>query len=161
VTRILNYLTDIGELRAEGRNRRLFLTMVRPSDALVEVAELEERRKAYLDSRIDMMRRYAETASCRRQELLAYFGEAIDPCGNCDTCVAGLPDSAEVEAPSDPESPVAIEHNKWGTGTVVSSDGPRATVLFETVGYKTIDMTVALEGDVVEIQNDDDAEAST
>lgn len=29
---------------------------------------------------------FCETASCRRQALLAYFGEHIDPCGNCDTC---------------------------------------------------------------------------
>ncbi len=30
---------------------------------------------------------YCETARCRRQVLLEYFGEQIDPCGNCDTCL--------------------------------------------------------------------------
>jgi ATP-dependent DNA helicase RecQ len=30
---------------------------------------------------------YCETARCRRQVLLEYFGEEIDPCGNCDTCL--------------------------------------------------------------------------
>ena len=30
---------------------------------------------------------YCETAQCRRQVLLAYFGEQLDqPCGNCDIC---------------------------------------------------------------------------
>ena len=31
---------------------------------------------------------YCETAGCRRQVLLQYFGETLtEPCGNCDTCL--------------------------------------------------------------------------
>jgi ATP-dependent DNA helicase RecQ len=30
---------------------------------------------------------YCETARCRRQVLLEYFGETIESCGNCDTCL--------------------------------------------------------------------------
>lgn len=29
-----------------------------------------------------------ETARCRRQVLLAYFGDSCQPCGNCDTCLS-------------------------------------------------------------------------
>ncbi|MDR1808436.1 MAG: DNA helicase RecQ [Propionibacteriaceae bacterium] len=36
---------------------------------------------------LDAMLALCETAECRRQNLLAYFGEAIEPCGNCDTCL--------------------------------------------------------------------------
>ena len=28
-----------------------------------------------------------ETVQCRRQNLLGYFGEPSEPCGNCDTCL--------------------------------------------------------------------------
>ena len=39
-----------------------------------------ERRK------LDALLGLAETASCRRQALLSYFGDHCEPCGNCDTC---------------------------------------------------------------------------
>ena len=33
----------------------------------------------------------AEATACRRQVLLGYFGEAAEPCGNCDLCDRLLP----------------------------------------------------------------------
>ena len=36
--------------------------------------------------RLDTLIAYSEAASCRRQMLLDYFGEAAAPCGNCDIC---------------------------------------------------------------------------
>lgn len=37
--------------------------------------------------KIDAMLGLCETVSCRRQLLLDYFGQPVDPCGNCDTCL--------------------------------------------------------------------------
>src|SRR5699024_7411875 len=37
---------------------------------------------------VDAMLALCETVSCRRQDLLAYFDQAIEPCGNCDTCLS-------------------------------------------------------------------------
>lgn len=36
--------------------------------------------------RLDALLGYCESAKCRRQVLMAYFGELSDPCGNCDVC---------------------------------------------------------------------------
>ncbi len=36
---------------------------------------------------LDAMLALCETVTCRRQDLLAYFGQTIEPCGNCDTCL--------------------------------------------------------------------------
>jgi ATP-dependent DNA helicase RecQ len=45
-----------------------------------------QHRQAEME-RIDRMRTYAEGLSCRRANLLRYFGEeAPDECGNCDYC---------------------------------------------------------------------------
>jgi len=52
------------------------------SDAPEAVKRVEARK-------LDALLAYAETASCRRQVLLRYFGEARDErCGNCDTCLS-------------------------------------------------------------------------
>jgi ATP-dependent DNA helicase RecQ len=54
--------------------------MLAQSEAPVEVKRIEARK-------LDALLAYCETATCRRQVLLAYFGETLaQPCGNCDIC---------------------------------------------------------------------------
>src|SRR5690606_38403759 len=36
---------------------------------------------------LDAMLALCETVHCRRTQLLAYFGQRGEPCGNCDTCL--------------------------------------------------------------------------
>jgi ATP-dependent DNA helicase RecQ len=50
-----------------------------------EDAGEERRRREH--KRLDALVSYCEAPSCRRQTLLAYFGETIAPCGNCDVCL--------------------------------------------------------------------------
>jgi ATP-dependent DNA helicase RecQ len=45
----------------------------------------ERRRREH--KRLDALVSYCEAPSCRRQSLLAYFGEASNGCGNCDVCL--------------------------------------------------------------------------
>jgi ATP-dependent DNA helicase RecQ len=49
--------------------------------------DLAHRRR--LLAHLDAMLALCETAGCRRQQMLAYFGEtdAAQACGNCDTCL--------------------------------------------------------------------------
>ncbi len=54
--------------------------MLNQSDAPAEIKRIEA-------GKLDALMAYCETAQCRRQVLLAYFGEQLDqPCGNCDIC---------------------------------------------------------------------------
>jgi ATP-dependent DNA helicase RecQ len=51
------------------------------SDALEDVRRV-------MRGKLDALVGLAETAMCRRQRLLAYFGETLaEPCGNCDNCL--------------------------------------------------------------------------
>ncbi|WP_353814978.1 DNA helicase RecQ [Agromyces sp. SYSU T00266] len=47
--------------------------------------DLAHRRR--LAAHLEAMLALCETVQCRRQNLLAYFGEQSAPCGNCDTCL--------------------------------------------------------------------------
>ncbi|MFC7242461.1 DNA helicase RecQ [Catellatospora aurea] len=40
-----------------------------------------------LAAHLDAMLALCETVQCRRTQLLAYFGQQAEPCGNCDTCL--------------------------------------------------------------------------
>jgi ATP-dependent DNA helicase RecQ len=55
---------------------------------LLEGANLEERQRRIERGKLDALLGFCETASCRRQVLLGYFGErGHGPCGNCDNCL--------------------------------------------------------------------------
>ncbi len=109
--------------------------------------ELAEHHEKVDQSRVEMMRGYAETTGCRRQFLLGYFGEQLDePCGNCDTCSAGT--AYEDDGPSDDTPfPAAtpVEHSEWGPGIVMRVEDDRLVVLFEEVGYKTLGLAAVTE----------------
>lgn len=47
----------------------------------------DEQFKRRSGRQLDAMLGLCETVDCRRQQLLAYFGQHIEPCGNCDTCL--------------------------------------------------------------------------
>ncbi|NUT40700.1 MAG: ATP-dependent DNA helicase RecQ [Thermoactinospora sp.] len=123
-----------------------------PKRAAARAVELDEVRHRVDDSRIDMMRGYAETTGCRRRFLLEYFGEPYGRhCGNCDTCVA-TPRPAEEPAPDEGPFPLhsKVVHKAWGEGTVMSRETDRITVAFDSVGYKTL--ALAAIGDVLTAQ---------
>ncbi|OJU44195.1 MAG: ATP-dependent DNA helicase RecQ [Microbacterium sp. 69-7] len=54
---------------------------------LIDQSPGERSYKMRLGQHLDAMLALCETVSCRRQNLLAYFGQSSEPCGNCDTCL--------------------------------------------------------------------------
>lgn len=154
VTALLALLSDTGHVRIGRTGVRLLAgdAATAVSDALERV----EERERIDQSRIEMMRSYAETRRCRRQVLLGYFGEELDePCGNCDTCAAGVADD---EQDSDVEDHAAgfsvddvVTHAEWGAGTVMSVDDDRMTVFFDSEGYRVLSLDLIEQHDLLRL----------
>jgi ATP-dependent DNA helicase RecQ len=110
-----------------------------------------ETKRAYDQSKLAMMLQYAEVGSCRRKFILNYFGEEYERemCGACDNCLRELRKRAS--APSGTVSYTGaaaatsgfrigdlVLHAKFGQGTVERTEKDLVTVLFPSVGYKTL-----------------------
>jgi ATP-dependent DNA helicase RecQ len=54
---------------------------------MIDESPAGEEFKAALRGKLDALLGLAEATDCRRVRLLAYFGEASTPCGNCDNCL--------------------------------------------------------------------------
>ncbi|MBP0631222.1 MULTISPECIES: DNA helicase RecQ [unclassified Cupriavidus] len=54
---------------------------------MIDESGADEAFKRVSSSKLDALLGLCETAGCRRQRILAYFDEASEPCGNCDTCL--------------------------------------------------------------------------
>ncbi|CAG7844337.1 ATP-dependent DNA helicase RecQ [Pseudoclavibacter triregionum] len=53
---------------------------------MIEDGEGDAQRKRAQTLHLDAMLALCETITCRRVQLLRYFGQESEPCGNCDTC---------------------------------------------------------------------------
>jgi ATP-dependent DNA helicase RecQ len=54
---------------------------------MIDESPGDEVFKRRLGQQLDAMLGLCETVECRRVRLLAYFGQQIGPCGNCDVCL--------------------------------------------------------------------------
>jgi len=55
---------------------------------MLESSQADDAHKRIERQKLEAMLGLCEVTTCRRQVLLAYFGDRLDqPCGNCDTCL--------------------------------------------------------------------------
>jgi ATP-dependent DNA helicase RecQ len=54
---------------------------------MIATSEGDAAHRRQLSAHLDAMLALCETLQCRRVQLLSYFGESSQPCGNCDTCL--------------------------------------------------------------------------
>jgi ATP-dependent DNA helicase RecQ len=98
-------LFGLGDIRM----RRLFIDN--------EDASPEHKRRAH--GRLGTLIGYCETAECRRQILLNYFGENAAPCGNCDNCLDQAPRLDGTVEAKDIIAAVAQSGERFGPAHIV------------------------------------------
>ncbi len=133
---ILALLKKAGFIGLRGRSRYALNAEAAHNEEMVLNLHHYETKKTYDQSKLAMMQQYAETSSCRRRFILNYFGENYEAssCGACDNCLRGArkaDDSAFRIAE-------VVIHPKFGQGTIERAEKDLVTVLFPTVGYKTL-----------------------
>jgi len=108
-----------------------------PRDEIVEAAVARQEAFAAAErDRADLVRRYAETRTCRWRQLLEYFGEPVHgPCRRCDVCDAGE-SAGPVDGPF--HAGQAVEHRAFGAGQVVSADEDTVVVRFDDGTHRTL-----------------------
>lgn len=154
--RAVNALVDAGVLRDDVDGIARVPGGPDSADGVVRAAkDRAAERERVEESRIAMMRQFAETLGCRRQFLLGYFGDELpEPCGNCDTCSSGtaVSESHAADGANDDRWPpdARVEHAEWGTGVVMSTEADRVTVFFESAGYRTLGLADVEERGLLE-----------
>ncbi|MCG7210147.1 RecQ family ATP-dependent DNA helicase [Streptomyces arenae] len=193
---VLNLLEEAGAVRT-GRDGSRFTGPLGAADddvdaALQSALAVHATHLKLEQSRVDMMRGYAETTDCRRQFLLGYFGDSVRvPCEACDNCTGAVVKPAVRLRPGrsgDAEHPykatarrrrwpragartsaatgavraaetgarptvdehaylpgVRVHHDHWGQGEVMSEGDGKITILFKSVGYRTLSLAVVTD----------------
>ncbi len=91
----------------------LLQRMIEHSDAPGERKRVERRK-------LDALLGYCESTACRRQSLLAYFGENYpEPCGNCDNCLSPAASIDGTEIARKALSCVYRTGQRFGAGHVI------------------------------------------
>lgn len=113
------------------------------SNAPEAVKRLEARK-------LEALLGYCETARCRRQVLLAYFGETLaEPCGNCDTCLAPVDTFDGTVAAQKALSTVVRTGQRFGAGHVTDVLLGKLTPRVRSLGHHELS-TFGIGGELSE-----------
>ena len=101
----------------------------------IDESDAGDTHKRIAHAKLDALVGLAEAASCRRVALLGYFGEASEPCGNCDVCLDPPVLWDATEAAQKALSAVYRTGQRFGAGHVIDVLLGKATEKVEKFGH--------------------------
>jgi ATP-dependent DNA helicase RecQ len=88
---IEGYYQETGRAGRDGESADAWMTYglqdVVNQRRMIDESPAADEFKQVLRGKLDALLTLAEASDCRRVRLLGYFGEASEPCGNCDNCI--------------------------------------------------------------------------
>jgi ATP-dependent DNA helicase RecQ len=101
--------------------------------------DISDERRAIEHRKLEAMIGLCEAATCRRQALLAYFGEESAPgCGHCDLCLGGVPLADATVYAQKALSAVARTGERFGAGYICDVLTGRETDWLRRNGHTAI-----------------------
>ena len=102
---------------------------------MIDESEADETFKRVSYRKLDALVGLAETAGCRRVQLLAYFGESSSACGNCDNCLTPPKVWDGTEAAQKALSCVYRTEQRFGAGHLIDVLCGKVTERVERFGH--------------------------
>ncbi len=102
---------------------------------MIDENDASEEFKRIQIQKLDALLGLAESASCRRVQLLGYFGQRSDPCGNCDNCLNPPRTWDATQAAQKALSAVYRTGQRFGAGHVIDVLMGKATDKAQQFGH--------------------------
>jgi ATP-dependent DNA helicase RecQ len=124
---------------------------------MIDQSEGDATHRRRLGEHLDAMLALCETVNCRRQRLLAYFGEHSfgeeSGCGNCDTCITP-PESWDGTVPAQKFLSTVVRlqrerQQRYGAGQIIDILLGKSTPRVLQLGHETLS-TFGIGQDVTE-----------
>jgi ATP-dependent DNA helicase RecQ len=118
-----SYYQEIGRAGRDGAPAEAHMLFAAGDIAMrrkfIDDEDSSEDRKRREHQRLAALIGYCEASSCRRRILLGYFGEASEPCGNCDVCSNPAPLVDRTDLARQILGVVARTGQRYGAGHIV------------------------------------------
>lgn len=160
LTRVIDRLDDLDAIDIDS-NGCVTLTdkETAPETLSRQAVDIQGTLQQYEQSRLEMMRQYADLEQCRRAFLLRYFDQdARDTCEGCDNCDSGSTEASHIDHQQFPDSAEVI-HAEWGDGKVIQNNPDTITVRFDSVGYKTLAVELVESEGLLKLKSSETAPA--